>query len=160
VCRRVGWPPLVSQIIRGELLISGRVTWSHISNASSDEKLYITDETALTTFAQPDVWWYFSELNSPYHLFADSAASEPIGLCSFDHTLSRPHDSILCLEISFSSNFRDSSLGTSKSATSFHEVLLLEALPDKRFHRGIGAAVIYADSCAFEGRESQQFRVL
>lgn len=153
--------PLVSRITKGELVFSGRSTRVYISISWCDESASTPSSTSLSAIDQDTAQWYYSGLKRPCLLFADAPCSQPVGLAGFDYTSSsylKCH--IECLIISFSSPFKDSSLGNSTSDASFHEVLLLETCPDWPFHRRIGAGIIFGDSDAFDGELIQDFRII
>jgi hypothetical protein len=153
--------PLVSRITKGELVLSGRSTQVYISRSSCDESNYTPSSTRLNKINQDNAQWYYSGLKTPSRLFADAACSQPAGIAGFDYTsLSCLQHQIECLIISFSSPFKDSSLGNSTIEASFHEVLLLDAVSDGQSHRRIGAGIIFGDSHTFDRESIRDFRIL
>lgn len=153
--------PLVSRITKGELVLSGRSTRVYISVSWCDESTFTPNSTSLSAIGQDTAQWYYSDLKRPCRLFADAPCSQLVGIAGFDYTSSsylKRH--IECLIISFSSPFKDSSLGDSTSEASFHEVLLLETVPDGQSHQRIGAGIIFGDSSAFDGELIREFRII
>lgn len=150
--------PLVSQISRGELKLRGRFTWMIIMNDSGTKRSSVLNQPP-TDQIERSSCWYFSGLKTTFRLSTEDETSNVAGIANFDYMKENIQGLILCLEISYSSPFRNSVASTQKESA-FHEVLLLEAQEGGKFYRRIGAGIIFAEVSAFKGKRVDDFCIV
>ena len=80
---------------------------------------------------------------------------------SLDRVWSRPLLRITCLELSFTSLFRDSSLGSPESENAFHQVLLVQpTAPGSSKYYRLGAEIVHSDLGLFGDSLKEEFCII